>query len=81
MQYRKVNRPDAVILPDYYQKPFHAYKQGAFVVVARFIIHSNSLPHASQSDGHMHIIYFINHQTLGNLCWDAAMEVEAGACT
>lgn len=39
---RKVARPDAVILPEYYQKPFHAYKQG-------------------------------------NLCWDAAMEVEAGA--
>lgn len=39
MNDRKVNRP--IVLPDYYQKPFHAYKHG-------------------------------------NLCWESAMEVEAG---
>ena len=92
-------RPDAVVLPDYYQKPFHAYKQGALCwTIGRWwcVLHvfgSSPPPHAGCVVlDHRSVVvcftyvwelttrlyvYALVHKT-GNLCWDAAMEVEAG---
>lgn len=92
-------RPDAVALPDYYQKPFHAYKQGAlagWLVVSYAHDWEATMPPSrvrwsvgrlvGSIQGVCRVVHDLRAHTCvyalvyktGNLCWDAAMEVEAG---